>query len=149
MVMRPQADFQWAGDVLGLKSRWIIPFFPLERSVPMRIFSIPPPFGFARIFPKQQPINILAQNRSKSSLRAVVPGSFPLSGSVRPHALGYLLEPFKSRFWLHGKCLSKAAFLVTCFIRLDQRMIYTSQVVATRDSFLYHKLSKVSFISCW
>ena len=93
----------------------------------MPISSILPRF----FLPEQQPINISARKRSRlPDFVRQCPVALHYLDLLGPLPWDNFPEPFRPRTWLHDGCLSKAAFLAACFIRLDQRMTYATQLVS-------------------
>ena len=97
----------------------------------MPIFSILPRFWSSNAIPRQEPINLLAANRSQlPDFVQQCPVALHYLDLLGPLPWQTFPEPFKPRTWLHADCLPKSAFIAACFIRLDQRMRYTSQLVS-------------------
>lgn len=97
----------------------------------MPISSILPRFLSTNAVPHQKPINLLAKNRSQlPDFVQQCPVALYYLDLLGPLSWHIFPEPFRPRTWLHADCLPKAAFLASCFIRLEQRMTYTSQLVS-------------------
>jgi hypothetical protein len=97
----------------------------------MPIFSILPRFWSSKTIPRQKPINLLATDRSQlPDFVQQCPVALHYLDLLGPLPWDAFPEPFKPRTWLHADCLPKSAFIASCFIRLDQRMTYTSQLVS-------------------